>query len=100
MEVNKKELTMCKRLGKKHRQYVGNVGMERLSKTPSDRNPKVMLAKTYLVNVLFTGTCLRDVLWNPQQNCKQGINKTTKPSKAKLYRKLERYETIARSGNY
>ena len=82
---------MCTRLGKRHRNFVGSEGLNRLKTERSSRNPKVCKFDTYMVQNLLTVTCLRDVYWNPQSNCKKGLAKRIKRSKQALYDKLEKY---------
>ncbi len=84
---------MSRKLGKKHFQYVGNEGLERLKHDKSHWNPKRRLWDTYMVQILLTHTYLRDVYWNPQCGVanRKGILKTLTPAKQKRYDKLERY---------
>ena len=89
---------MCNRLGKKHRQYVGTEGLERLKKECLIRNPKVKLFDTYRVQILLAVTEVMDRYWNPQQNCKSGISKRLTNSKMRHYQKLDRYWSISTSG--
>lgn len=89
---------MCNRLGKKHRQYVGTEGLERLKKECLIRNPKVKLFDTYRVQILLTVTGVMDVYWNPQQKCKSGISKRLTNSKMRHYQKLDRYWFTSMSG--
>lgn len=89
---------MSTRLGKKHRQYVGTDGLQKLKQDKCTRNPKRRLWDTYLVQILLTHTNLRDVLWNPQNNTAEGVSKRLTPAKQKLYDKLERYDNRARNG--
>jgi len=91
---------MCTKLGKKHFQYVGTEGLERLKREKSHWNPKRRLWDTYMVQNLLTHTCLRDVYWNPQCGvaCSKGILKTLTPTKQRHYAKLERYYDRASTG--
>lgn len=89
---------MCNRLGKKHRQYAGTEGLERLKKECLIRNPKVKLFDTYRVQILLTVTGVMDVYWNPQQKCKSGISKRLTNSKMRHYQKLDRYWLTSMSG--
>lgn len=88
---------MCIRLGKKHSQYVGTDGLERLKRDKTIRNPSRRLWDTYRVQILLATTSLRDVLWNPQCNNPEGFSKRLKSSKAAFYAKLEKY--YERTGN-
>ena len=89
---------MCIRLGKKHSQYVGTDGLDRLKRDKTIRNPKRRLWDTYKVQILLASTSLRDVLWNPQCNNSEGISKRLKPSKAAFYAKLDKYQSRADTG--
>lgn len=89
---------MCIRLGKKHRNYVGTEGLDRLKRDKTQRNPKRRLWDTYKVQLLLTSTNLRDVLWNPQCNDPAGIAKRLKSSKAALYAKLDKYQSRTDTG--
>lgn len=89
---------MCRRLGKKHSQYVGTEGLEQLKADKSHWNPKRRLFDTYMVQILLTHTNLRDVFWNPQCNNKKGISKRLTRRKASLYDKLQRYYDRAGNG--
>ncbi|MNN34142.1 hypothetical protein D3C81_1479350 [compost metagenome] len=89
---------MCRRLGKKHHQYVGPEGLERQKYEKSHWNPKRRLCDTYMVRILNDHTFLRDVFWNPQCNDPQGISKPLTRRKAKLYAKLENYYDRAATG--
>lgn len=44
---------MCIRLGKKHSQYVGTDGLERLKRDKTIRNPSRRLWDTYRVQILM-----------------------------------------------
>lgn len=83
---------MCRRLGKKHHQYVGGEGLrrQRYEKSIWSGRP---LASTYTVRILNDHCYLRDVFWNPQHDVvdSQGVFKRLTPRKQKLYIKLERY---------
>lgn len=89
---------MCNRLGKKHHQYVGAEGLERLKKESLICNPKVKLFDTYSVQILLAVTEVMDAYWNPQQNCKSGVSKRLTNSKMRHYQKLDRYWFISMSG--
>lgn len=89
---------MCTRLGKKHSQYVGSDGLERLKRDKTARNPKRRLWDTYRVQILLTSTALRDVLWCPQCNDPKGVSKRLKPSKTALYAKLDKYQNRTDTG--
>lgn len=89
---------MCNRLGKKHHQYVGTEGLERLKKERLIRNPKVKMFDTYGVQILLAVTEVMAVYWNPQQNCKSGVSKRLTNSKMRHYQKLDRYWSISTSG--
>ena len=89
---------MCRRLGKKHSQYVGTEGLEKLKADKSHWNPKRRLFDTYMVQILLTHTNLRDVFWNPQCNNPKGISKGLTRRKASLYDKLQRYYDRAGNG--
>ncbi|MCY1282875.1 hypothetical protein D9M68_18480 [compost metagenome] len=81
---------MCIRLGKKHFQYVGTDGLNKL-KYEKDKRTGRPLDQMYRVRLLNAHTCLRDVYFNPQNNCSEGINKRLTPAKQKLYDKLDKY---------
>lgn len=66
---------MCTRLGKKHHQYVGTEGLQKLKKDRTHPNPKRRLIDTYRVRLLLEHTYLRDVFWNPQNDNLKGIGK-------------------------
>ncbi len=91
---------MSRKLGKKHFQYVGTEGLERLKREKSHWNPKRRLWDTYMVQSLLTHTWLRDVYWNPQCGVasSKGILKRLTPAKQKHYAKLERYYDRAGNG--
>lgn len=89
---------MCRRLGKKHFQYVGTEGIEQLKADKSHWNPKRRLFDTYMVQILLAHTNLRDVFWNPQNKSPKGISKGLTRSKAALYAKLQRYYDRAGNG--
>jgi len=89
---------MSRRLGKKHFQYVGTEGLERLKQDKSHWNPKRSLWDTYKVQILLTHTNLRDKFWCPQNCNKLGIIKRNTPAKRKLHNKLERYYDRAGNG--
>lgn len=82
---------MCRRLGKKHFQFVGTEGIERRKKERMIRAPHRFLCDSYRVHILDDHTNLRDVFWNPQCNHPKGIEAGLTPRKMKLYAKLERY---------
>ncbi|QTH80482.1 hypothetical protein PA10_00284 [Pseudomonas phage pPa_SNUABM_DT01] len=88
---------MCKRLGKKHFQYVGTDGLDKLKQDKSHWNPKRRLWDTYRVQILLAHTNLRDVYWNPQHKTPAGIEKKLTRAKAAYYAKLEKY--YERTGN-
>lgn len=91
---------MSRKLGKKHPQYVGTKGLERLKRERYYWNHKRRLWDTYIVQNLLTHNSLRDVYWNPQCGvaCPKGIFKTLTPAKQKRYAKLERYYYRASTG--
>lgn len=89
---------MSRKLGKKHHQYVGTEGLERLKRDKCSRNPKRSLWDTYMVQILLTHTNLRDKFWCPQNCNKLGIIKRNTPAKRKFHNKLERYYDRAGSG--
>lgn len=89
---------MCNRLGKKHFQYVGTEGLERQKKERMIRAPWRFLCDSYMVCISNDHTNLRDKFWNPQNNNFQGLAKRMRPSKLKLYAKLERYYNRAGNG--
>lgn len=82
---------MCNKLGKKHFQYVGTDGLDRLKKDKSHWNPQRRLWDTYRVQLLLAQTDLRDVYWNPQHSCRTGIEKQLTRTKSAHYAKLEKY---------
>ena len=82
---------MCRRLGKKHFQYVGSEGLERQKKERMIRAPWRRLCDSYRVRLLNDHCYLRDVFWNPQNNNPEGVLKQLTPRKQKLYDKLEKY---------
>jgi len=88
---------MCTRLGKKHHQYVGTEGLQKLKKDRTHLNPKRRLIDTYRVRLLLEHTYLRDVFWNPQNDNLKGIGKTLSRRKMSHYIKLEKY--FGRTGN-
>jgi hypothetical protein len=89
---------MCRRLGKKHPDYIGPEPLQQQKYEKSHWNPKRPLSDTYMVRILNDHTFLRDVLWNPQCNNPQGISKVLTRSKAALYAKLEKYYDRAGNG--
>jgi len=89
---------MSRKLGKKHRQYIGPEGLERQKHEKSHWNPKRRLSDTYMVRILNDHTFLRDVFWNPQNNDRTGNGKVLTPRKAALYSKLEKYYDRAHNG--
>jgi len=89
---------MSRKLGKKHPQYVGTDGIERLKRDKSERNPKRRLFDTYMVQMLLTHTYLRDKFWCPQNCNKLGVIKRNTPTKRRFHNKLERYYDRAGSG--
>lgn len=89
---------MCRRLGKKHFQYVGSEGLERQKHEKMIRAPHRRLCDSYMVCILNDHTYLRDVFWNPQNNNPAGIQKKLTRRKAELYLKLEKYYARAGSG--
>ncbi len=89
---------MCRRLGKKHFQYVGTEGLERLKHKKMIRAPHRSLCDSYMVCILNDHTNLRDVFWNPQCNHPKGIEAGLTPRKMKLYAKLETYYRRASTG--
>lgn len=89
---------MCRRLGKKHFQYVGTEGLERLKHEKMIRAPHRSLCDSYMVCILNDHTNLRDVFWNPQCNHPAGIEARLTPRKVKLYNKLQSYYSRASTG--
>lgn len=89
---------MCRRLGKKHPDYIGPEGLERQKHERSHWNPKRRLSDTYMVRILNDHTFLRDTFWNPQCNNPKGISKGLTRRKASLYDKLQRYYDRAGNG--
>lgn len=82
---------MCRRLGKKHRQYVGTDGLTKMKHERMIRAPHRALIDSYRVCILLDHTNLRDIYWNPQHNSKEGISKRLTKRKASFYAKLEKY---------
>lgn len=89
---------MCRRLGKKHFQYVGTEGLERQKHEKMHRAPHRSLCDSYMVCILNDHTNLRDVLWNPQHRSPQGISTRITKRKKKLYGKLQQYYDRASTG--
>lgn len=89
---------MCRRLGKKHFQYVGTEGLEQQKKERMIRAPHRFLCDSYMVCILNDHTNLREKLWNPQNNNPQGIAKPLRHSKQKHYAKLLRFYDRASTG--
>ena len=89
---------MCRRLGKKHFQYVSTEGLERLKHKKMIRAPHRSLCDSYMVCILNDHTNLRDVFWNPQCNHPAGIEARLTPRKVKLYNKLQSYYSRASTG--
>lgn len=89
---------MCRRLGKKHPQHVGTEGLERQKKERMIRAPHRFLCDSYMVCILNDHTNLREKLWCSQNANYAGLGKRMRPSKAKLYAKLERYYDRAGNG--
>lgn len=89
---------MCRRLGKKHPQFVGTEGLERQKHEKMIRAPHRSLCDSYMVCILNDHTNLREKLWPSQHTRKKNsVENRLTPSKRRYYAKLEHY--YARSAN-
>lgn len=86
---------MCRKLGKKHWQYISSEAVrfddpQEEAKYNKDRLGRPV-KNLYRVKLLLEHTFLRDVYWNPQCNHRSGIGARLTPAKQKHYDKLDRY---------
>lgn len=79
---------MCNKLGKKHPSYIDPLFTTASNRKYKDKLGRLIMNK-YRARMLTTITELRDIWWCHTQ-CND-IDQRLKPSKAKLYAKLERY---------
>jgi hypothetical protein len=89
---------MCRRLGKKHFQYVGPEGLESQKHERMLRAPHRRLCDSYMVCILNDHTNLREVFWNSQHDSPLGVSTRLTERKQKLYEKLQRYYDRASTG--
>lgn len=86
---------MCRKLGKKHWQYIPTQKVEFSDpKEDKDYNKDRLgrpVSRLYRVKLLLEQTFLRDVLWNPQHHSVLGISTKLTASKQKHYDKLDKY---------